>query len=112
MSQAAAWSYTHKATHWPLTGRDDWTGAQTFGAPVVFDCDYIGKSVRMTDTKGVEFVTRQVIYTEKGDISQGDRVLLDESVLSDPLKAEAQEVRAVTRYADMDGQADDFEVAT
>lgn len=112
MSQAAAWSYTHKATHWPLTGRDDWTGAQTFGAPVVFDCDYIGKSVRMTDTKGVEFVTRQVIYTEKSDISQGDRVLLGESVLSDPLKAEAQEVRAVTRYADMDGMDDDFEVAT
>lgn len=112
MSQAAAWSYTHKATHWPLTGRDDWTGAQTFGAPVVFDCDYIGKSVRMTDSKGVEFVTRQVLYTEKSDVAQGDRIMIGESASFDPIAAGASEVRAVTRYADMDGVADDYEVAS
>jgi len=113
MSQAAAWSYTHKATHWPMTGRDDWTGVVTFGPPVTFDCDYKAESVRMTDTKGVEFTSRQIIYTEKADIVQGDRVLIGEFTEASPLSAGAFEVRAVTRFADtFDGLADDFQVAT
>lgn len=113
MSSAARWSYTSKATHWSLTGRDDWTGALTFGPPVAFDCDYKAESIRMTDAKGQEFTTRQILYTEKADIAQGDRVLIGEHAEVGPLSAGAFEVRAVTRYADTFEQlADDFQVAT
>jgi len=61
MSAAAAWSYTSRATHWALTGVDDWTGAKTYSAPDVFACDYSAESTRMTDNKGVEFTTRQIL---------------------------------------------------
>lgn len=113
MSAAASWSYTSKATVWPLLGRDDWSGVLTFGPPVVIECDYSADSVRMTDGKGVEFTTRQVVYTERDDIKQGDMLLIGESVLTNPLAAGAFEVRLVSRYADTFGQvADDFKVVT
>lgn len=112
MSAAAAWSYTSQATHWPLAGLDDWTGAKTYGPPVVFACDYKAESARMTDAKGVEFTTRQIIYTERASIAQGDMVAIGEHS-GDPLTAGALEVRAVTRYADtFDQLADDFKVMT
>lgn len=113
MSAAASWSYTSTATHWPQSGRDDWTGARTWGAPVVFACDYSAESVRMTDVKGVEFTTRQIIHTERASIQQGDMVLIGASTNASPIAAGAFEVRAVTRYADtFDGLADDFKVVT
>ncbi|WP_241660722.1 hypothetical protein [Variovorax guangxiensis] len=113
MSQAARFSYTSLATIWPTLGRDDWTGLTTYGSPQSFFCDYSAESVRMTDAKGVEFTTRQVIHTERADIKQGDMVLIGESALASPLAAEAFEVRAVTRFADtFDNVADDFKVMT
>lgn len=112
MSAAASWSYTSKATHWPLTGFDDWTGAKTYGAPVVFACDYSTESARMTDAKGVEFTSRQILHTERAGIVQGDMVLIGEHA-GNPIAAKAHEVRAVTRLADtFDGQADDWKIAT
>jgi hypothetical protein len=114
MSAAAAWSYTATATLWPWLGRDDWTGAQAFGPPVTISCDYSAKAERRTDDRGVEFVTRQVIFTEHAGIKQQDRILIgDYSGQPDPLAAGALEVRAVQRYADtFDRLADDFEVLT
>jgi hypothetical protein len=114
MSAAASWSYTATATLWPWLGRDDWTGAETFGPPVPIACDYAVKAERRTDDRGVEFVTRQVIYTERADIKQQDRILIgDYSGQLDPLSAGALEVRAVNRSADtFDRLADDYEVLT
>lgn len=113
MSAAANWSYTAKATLWPWLGRDDWTQRETFGPPEVFACDYSAESVRMVDGKGVEFTTRQILYTERADIKQGDRVLIGEISNPDPIAAGALEVRAITRDADtFDRAADDFKVAT
>ena len=112
MSAAARWSHTSTATHWPLTGFDDWTGAKTYGAPVVFACDYSAESLRMTDAKGIEFTSRQILHTERASIKQGDMVLIGEWV-GDPLTAGAHEVRVVTRFADtFDGLADDWKIAT
>lgn len=112
MSAAASWSYTAKATHWPRTGRDGRTGLENFGPPATFDCDYSAKAERMTDAKGLEFVSRQTVFTEKADIKPGDRVLLGEH-LGDPLAAGALEVRAVGRDADtFDRQADDYRVVS
>lgn len=113
MSAAARWSHTSQATYWPLTGFDDWTQAKTYGAPVVIACDYSAESVRMTDAKGVEFTTRQIIHTEESAIKQGDMILIGISALTNPLAAGAFEVRAVTRFADtFDNLADDYRIAT
>lgn len=113
MSAAASWSYTATATVWPLQGRDDWSGARSFGAPVSFDCDYSAKAERATDAMGVEFVTRQVIYTERTDIKPGDMVLIGEHTGADPVAAGAHEVRGVQRDADTFGRlADDFVLMT
>ena len=113
MSASANWSHTHTATHWSLTGFDDWTGQKTYAAPVVFPCDYSAESKRMTDAKGIEFTTRQIIYTERATFKQGDMVLIGESANASPVAAGAFEVRAVTRDADtFDQLADDFTVMT
>lgn len=113
MSASASWSYTSKATHWPLLGRDDWTGVRSFGQPAAFSCDYSAESVRMTDDRGVEFTARQILHTERSTIKQGDMVLIGVSLVVSPITAGAFEVRAVTRYADtFDKLADDYRVAT
>ena len=113
MSNAANWSYTSTATHWPSMGRDDWTGTLRFGAPVSFACDYSAKAERMTDQKGVEFVSRQIIYTERATINRGDFVMIGASTAADPIAAGAFEVRSVTRFSDtFEKLADDYMVAT
>ena len=113
MSAAANWSYTAKATHWPRLGRDDWTGQESFGAPVHFDCDYSAESVRMTDANGVEFTSRQTLYTEYADVKQGDFVLVGESNEASPIAAGAVVVRTVVRDADtFDRIADDYRILT
>ncbi|KQP02458.1 hypothetical protein [Pseudorhodoferax sp. Leaf265] len=113
MSAVANWSYTARATVWPWLGRDDWSGVEQFGLPEVFACDYSAESKRMTDATGVEFTTRQILYTERADIKQGDRVLIGESLEVSPIAAGALEVRAVKRDADtFDRAADDYQVIT
>lgn len=113
MSAAARWSLTSKATHWVALGRDDWTGVTTYGPPTVFACDYSAESIRIVDARGVEFTTRQIIYTERDSIKQGDFVLIGESANLSPIAAGAFEVRLITRYADTFEQlADDFKVFT
>jgi len=113
MSASAAWSLTSKATLWPFLGRDDWTHVETYGLPVTFACDYSAESVRMTDDKGVEFTSRQILHTERADIKQGDRVLIGEVTTANPITAGAFEVRSVLRFADtFDRLADDFKIAT
>lgn len=113
MSAAAAWSYTATATVWPLLGRDDWSGALSFGSPQPFACDYAAEAKRMTDDTGVEFVSQQTIWTERADIKRGDRVLIGASSAVDPVAVGASEVRSVKRSADtFDRKADDFTVAT
>jgi hypothetical protein len=113
MSAAANWSYTATATLWPWLGRDDWTGVESFGPPELIACSYSAKAERRTDGRGVEFVTRQLIYTERADIKQQDRILIGSHAGADPLAAGALEVRAVQRHHDVfDGLADDWEVST
>jgi len=112
MSSLSRWSLTSTATHWSLTGFDDWTGAKTYAAPETFACDYSAESKRMTDGQGVEFTTRQIIYTERATIKQGDMLLIGEHA-GGPVTAGAFEVRSVTRSADtFEGLADDYEAAT
>jgi glutaredoxin len=111
MSAAARFSYTSRATLWPNLGRDDWTGLTTYGPPQVFACDYSAESLRMVDAKGVEFTTRQILFTELSTAKQGDMVLIGESAVASPVAAGALEVRAVTRFADtFRNEADDYKL--
>lgn len=114
MSAASNWSFTATATLWPFLGRDDWTGVEGFGPPELIACDYSAKAERRTDALGVEFVTRQVIYTERAEIKQQDRILIgDHAGVLDPIAAGALEVRAVQRHSDVfDRVADDWEIMT
>ena len=113
MSAVARWSYTAKATHWPATGRDAWSGRPTFGPAVSFTCDYKIESRRATDAQGVEFLARQTLYTERATIAQGDRVMIGTSTAADPIAAGAEEVKAIVRNADtFERKADDYQVMT
>jgi phosphoglycerate dehydrogenase-like enzyme len=114
MSAAASWSYTSTATHWPRLTLDDWTRVATFGPPVSFACDYKAEARKAVDDRGEEFVTRQVLYTERSSIKRGDFVMIGVSTAVDPtLLEDAHEVRAVTRFADtFDKVADDYTVMT
>lgn len=111
MSSLAAWSYTSKATHWPLLTRGEWGGTMSFGPPVEFACDYKSEAISVTNERGIEFVSSQRFYTEKDDIRQGDRVLIGVSTVADPLAAGALSVQRVVRCADTFEQLrDDFEI--
>lgn len=111
MSSLSTWSLTHTATYWPITGRGEWDGLPTFGGPVSVSCDYKAETRTAMDALGNEFVSRMTIYTEQ-DIPIGSRVVLREEALPSPPN-DAQEIRAVVRYADtFEGLADDFEVLT
>ena len=112
MSSLSRWSHTSFATHWSLTGFDDATGVKTWAVPVTFACDYSAESKRMTDGNGVEFTSRQIIYTERSTIKQGDMLLIGMHV-GDPIAAKAFEVRSVMRDADtFEGLADDYKAVT
>ncbi len=113
MSSLAAWSYTATATHWPRAGRDGWSHADTFGAPVTFLCDYASTAKQSRDPAGLAFTTNLLLFTERATVKPGDRVLLGASTAADPIAAGAVEVRQVLRNADtFERAADDYEVQT
>jgi hypothetical protein len=113
MSSAARWSYTAPATLWPLASADGWSGGQQYGGPVAFLCDYASKSITRRDARGREIAVSLVLYTERADIKQGDRVLIGASTSVDPVAAGAREVLDVARNGDtLDRATDDYEVMT
>jgi hypothetical protein len=111
---SASWSYKQTATLWPLTGRDEWTGAVTHGAPALFLCDYAEDDVRMRSASGEEFTSKLLIYTSLPGVKQGDMVKIGASSVADPFAAGAEEVRAVRTWADtFRAEGDpDFRIAT
>lgn len=113
MSSVAAWANTSTATVWPLLGRDQWSGLPSYGPPESFACTYSAESRRMTDARGIEFTSRQIVHTERATLKQGDMLLIGRSAATDPVAAGAHEVRSVLRHADVfEGKADDFQIVT
>jgi hypothetical protein len=114
MSSAAAWSYTATATLWARQSRDGFTGELKFAAPVTFACDYKSEARTLTDSNGREFVSRNTLFTESGDVKRGDYVLIGESTATDPTRvAGAEEVKDVLRDADtFQRRRDDYRVMT
>ncbi len=112
MSSLARWSLTSKATHWPVLSVDGWSRLPVYGSPVVFACDYMAQAKRVTDSKGVEFTSSQVIYCERTQIKPGDMVAIGEHS-GTPAGAQAWLVKAVKVYADtFECVAEDVEVIT
>ena len=110
MSSASSWSYTVAATHWPATGRADWSGGVSFGPPAQILCD--PKTVRRSDRVGDrERVATVALWTEHAGIKIGDRVLIGSSSAADPIAAGAVEVIAATEYLDvLDGGLPDYHI--
>lgn len=110
MSSTSSWSYTATATHWPVTGRSDWSGGTSFGAPAQILCDpkTAQSSQRIGDRERVATVT---LWTERADIKIGDRILIGASAAVDPVAAGAVEVIAVTEYPDtLGGGLPDYQI--
>ncbi|WJM80434.1 hypothetical protein [Pectobacterium brasiliense] len=117
MSSLANWSYTAKATIWPLADTDRY-GKPTFGAPVVIDCDYGGDGKRGSSSLGLsasirlEFVVKNTFWTEYAAAKVGDMIVLGESSAATP-PDDADEVKHIIRYADtFERIADDWAIIT
>lgn len=111
MSSLAAWSYTAKATIWPVIDTDRY-GKPTFGAPIVIDCDYGGDGKRGNGNAGLEFVVKNTFWTEYAAAKVGDMIIIGESTSVTP-PDDADEVKHIIRYADTFYRtADDYAVMT
>lgn len=110
MSSAASWANTSTATHWPSTGRSDWSGGLSFGPPAQILCD--PKTARRSERVGDrERIVTVALYTERAGIKIGDRILIGSSAAADPIAAGAVEVIAITEYQDtLDGGLPDYYV--
>ena len=112
MSATANWAYIFKATVWPKATRDNWTGAQTFGSPVVINCAYQAKAELRRDAMGKEFTSRLVFYTEHA-ANPGDYIKVGEHSGANPLALGAEQILSVGRTPDLfDQKADDYEAVT
>lgn len=110
MSDLASWSYTATATHWPKTGRGDWNGVTTYGAPVTFACAYQFGRVKAEDSSGHESLTKLKLWTEYAAVQAGDRVALGAFTDAEP-PAASREVKSVTADQDVFGaKADDYTI--
>lgn len=113
MSALANWAYTATATLWAAGDFDDYTGVQTFAAPVTIACDYGSEFKRMNTANGEEFTSKQTIDTEYATAKPGDYVLIGESTEADPVTAGADKIMLVVRYADtFERKADDYRLVT
>lgn len=111
MSATANWSYTAKATIWPMTGTDKWN-KPTYGSPVVIDCGYGSRSKRNSNAVGNEIAVKLYFWTEYADAKEGDMIAIGEHVDLTPI-ADADEVVDVGRDEDTFYRvADDYEIAT
>ncbi|MEQ9830555.1 hypothetical protein [Pectobacterium versatile] len=111
MSEIARWSYTAKATIWPVVDADRFN-KPIFGPPVVIDCDYGGDGKRGNGNVGLEFVVKNTFWTEYAAAKVGDMVIVGESSAATP-PGDADEVKHIIRYADTFYRtADDYAIMT
>ena len=115
MSSVANWSDTAKATIWrKLSGGKDENGdpINGYAAPVIIMVDYEGGLSERIGSIGVEIVVKNTVWTE-ALAAAGDYLLIGESTEPDPVRAGADEVRQVIRYADtFERLADDYAILT
>ncbi len=88
MSSIARWSYVNVARVKPFESEGDtWQGKPLYGEEYEILCDFAIKSEQMRDDRGMEFVSRHIIYTEDKRPKFRDLILL-------PMSAGWEEIRA------------------
>lgn len=112
MSSAANWAYTAIATIWCVIGENEY-GTKTFYPPKLICCDYgLDSAIRLGDI-GTGFVIKNTFWTEYSGANQGDFILIGKSLELDPIKAGADEIKHIIRYADtFERLADDYALIT
>ncbi|ELS6623304.1 hypothetical protein R5S96_003954 [Salmonella enterica] len=120
MSVTAKWCYTNVATVYPRV-YDDWNNTWTNGTPYLINCTWTANNEVAVDASGKEFTTNLIFFTElkrngvTANMPQRDWYIArgDTTALSDPLKAGANVIRAVTDW-DMSpfGEEPDYKIMT
>lgn len=112
MSSAASWAYTAIATIWRISGENEY-GTKTFHPPEVIYCDYgLDSATRLGDI-GKGFVVKNTFWTEYALANEGDFILISKSSELDPIKAGADEIKHIIRYADtFERLVDDYALIT
>ena len=113
MSSLARWSYTAKATIWRVASENEF-GTKTFHPPEVISCDYgLDSAIAESAGVGMGFIAKNTFWTEYDKANEGDFILIGESSELDPIKACANEIKHITRYADtFERLADDYALMT
>ncbi|WP_392562494.1 hypothetical protein RHO12_03160 [Orbus sturtevantii] len=112
MSDLANWSYTAKATIWRCIGEDEYS-KKTFSGPEIITCDYGMEASNKLNNIGLGFAVKNTFWTEYDKAKVDDYILFGESIEVDPIKAGADRIRHIIRYADTFGRlADDFTLIT
>lgn len=94
MSETANWSYTNTAKVKRLIELDQWDGVAIYDDPYTIACTWSAKSEQMRDDKGMEFVSKNEIFTEDPRPKHLDMILLN----GDDEQTGWQEIRSVTGW--------------
>ena len=114
MTTTADWSYTAACTIWRrYQDRNEYGDTIGYAAPETIMCDYQGGLSKRLGDIGSERVVKNTFWTEYEQAKTGDYILIGESLAVDPIKAGADEIMQVVRYADtFDRTAEDYAIIT
>lgn len=77
MSSIARWSYKNTAQVRTRTGTNQRTGETTYSEPYTIACGFTGESTQQRDNDGMEFVSRNIIWTEDARPKFRDFILIN-----------------------------------
>lgn len=106
MSETSRWVYTNVAIVKPFSHIEDWSGEVKYDEPYEIACTWTAEATQQRDSKGAEFVSKNIIFTEDPRPKYLDMIQLGGV-------GEFQEIRAVTDW-DMSffGETPDFKLVT
>lgn len=87
---------TLKCTYWLKTGHDDWTGQDTYSAPVVARCWYKKDFKLIRNERGEEVAAKAMYLSDElTPVTNGSYIAFGESAWLDPIAAGASVVIGV-----------------
>lgn len=112
MSSIARWSYKAKAIVRPFVSMDDWTGATIYGDEYEIACNWTAEAEQVREAggqsgaRGVEFISKHIIYTEDPRPKYLDLIAFDGS-------DGWEEIRSITAWdMAMFGDVPDYKLVT
>ncbi|BET97295.1 hypothetical protein [Xenorhabdus taiwanensis] len=113
MSSIASWGYTAPCTFWKRLGTDEYGRPLGYEAPQIIMCEYQGGLSSKLSGVGTELIAKNTFWTEFADASTGDYILIGKSSNPNPIAADADEIKYITRDADtFDRLVDDYVLVT